>query len=379
MSSTPESFTTPDPQSVDESEPVPTPDTVIDPPERYLTVEELSERAQSELDRALDSYSIPSAVTRAFQRTACWTRYAHYLTTTPIEESVSQPSPKALQEVGDDVSEVQPLSLLSGRGPKRCRLLPSNDSNLPTSPESVSSDPDPRLPKRTRLERMQQSPSPELDETELVESQVESTDVIMQSMERDPPEALARGGTSQPETNLAHGGPPWFEIDRTTEHRSPRPKNLPRVFPFYMCTAIAKGPDRAIIAAFFKPHRDLYQLVLDINGTEVQYFAQELFGVHVRGIHNARYITFDHGPSMDINVTTTLKGSPDVAWEKLFGETVTTAIRQSLKRRDELSKGVALSHCVSMEIWRDIDSTCQVTLAVDEECLVEMVRQLWEN
>lgn len=120
MSSTPESFTTPDPQSVDESEPVPTPDTVIDPPERYLTVEELSERAQSELDRALDSYSIPSAVTRAFQRTACWTRYAHYLTTTPIEESVSQPSPKALQEVGDDVSEVQPLSLLSGRGPKRC-------------------------------------------------------------------------------------------------------------------------------------------------------------------------------------------------------------------------------------------------------------------
>lgn len=226
---------------------------------------------------------------------------------------------------------------------------------------------------------MQRSPSLELDETELLESQFESTDVIMQSLERDPPEALARGGTSQPETDLAHEGPTWFEINQPSERRSPKSKHLPRVFPFYMCTAIAKGPDKAIVAAFFKPHRDLYQLVLDINGTEVQHVAQELFGVHVRGIHGGRYITLDHGPSMDINVTTTLKGSPDVAWEKLFGETVTTAIRQSQQRKNELSAGVVLSQCVSMEIWRDIDYPCQVTLTVDEECLVSVVRQLWET
>lgn len=120
MSGTPEPVATPDPQPVDESEPVPTPDTIIDPLGRYLTVEELSERAQSELDRALDSVSIPSAVSRAFQRTGCWTRYSYYLATTPIEESVSQLSPEALQDVVAEGSEVQPLFLRSDRGPKRC-------------------------------------------------------------------------------------------------------------------------------------------------------------------------------------------------------------------------------------------------------------------
>lgn len=68
-----------------------------------------------------------------------------------------------------------------------------------------------------------------------------------------------------------------------------------------------------------------------------------------------------------------------MAWEKLFGQMVTTAIRQSTQRKNELSAGVVLSECVSMEIWTEVDNPSQLTLTVDAESLALVVRQLWKT
>ncbi|KAH7019787.1 hypothetical protein EDB80DRAFT_870402 [Ilyonectria destructans] len=394
MSGSPEPVTTPNPQPADESEPVPTTVTVIDTLGRYLADEQLSEKAPPGLDRALDSLSSSNAISRAFQHAGFWTWYTYFLATDHIKESVSQLSPEALQHVVAEVSKVQPhasvanrvnhIFLLSDRAPKRCRLLSSNGINLPAPPESVSPDPNPRPPKRTRLEGMRRSPSLELDETELLESQFESTDVIMQSLERDPPEALPRGGTSQQETGLrrlsndAREASTLLNLNRPSEHKSPRSKYLPRVFPHYMCTTIAKRVDQASVVASFQPHKGVCQLVLDINATEVQHVAKELFGIHIRDRNGRRCAALEHGPTMDIDGSMTLKGALDMAWETLFGQLVTTAIQQSMQRKKELSAGVVLSECVSMEIWTAVDNSSQLTLTVDAESLALVVRQLWK-
>lgn len=130
MSGSPEPVTTPDPQPVDESEPVPTAVTVIDALGRYLADEQLSEKAPPGLDRALDSLSSSNAISRAFQHAGFWTWYTYFLATDHIKESVSQLTPEALQHVVAEVSKVQPhasvanrvnhIFLLSDRGPKRC-------------------------------------------------------------------------------------------------------------------------------------------------------------------------------------------------------------------------------------------------------------------
>lgn len=232
---------------------------------------------------------------------------------------------------------------------------------------------------------MRRSPSLELDETELLESQFESTDVIMQLLERDPPEALPRGGVSQQETGLrrlsndAREASTLLNINRPSEHGSPRSKYLPRVFPHYMCTTIAKRVDEASLVASFQPHKGVCQLILDINATEVQHVAKELFGIHIRDLHGRRCAALEHGPTMDINVSMTLKGASDMVWEKLFGQLVTTAIQQSTQRKKELSAGVVLSDCVSMEIWTAVDNSSQLTLTVDAESLALVVRQLWNS
>lgn len=376
---------TPNLQSVNESA-----STVIEALTQCLAEKQTTDKAPPGLDKALESLS-SDPISCVFLDAGFWAWYAYFVATDRVEglkESASQLSSSTLEHVAAEVSKVNAHASLtrriqhvffhSDRSPKRCRLLRSNNVEPPSLPESVSPDLNPRPPKRSRLERVQQSPSPQPDATKFLDLHFMNRDIMIQEEVSD---ALPHRGASRQDTGLARPNEtcklPAFDINPQYQYAWPKAKNLPFVFPHYMCTIIVKSGDDASIMLSFPSDPTLCRLVLDISATAVQHLAKELFDAHIRDENGRRCVVLEHGTTMDINSSMTLRGATGVPLDKLFGQMVGQAIRLSPQRMEELSMGELLSKCVFMEVWGAADRPGRLNFIVNADNLSLVFHQLW--
>lgn len=168
-----------------------------------------------------------------------------------------------------------------------------------------------------------------------------------------------------------------FEIDPRYQRAWPKAKNLPFVFPHYMCTAIVKRADTASIMLSFATDPALCSLVFDVSAAEVQHVVKELFNVHIRLADGRQCVISEHGPTMEIEGSVTLKGGDSVAVDRIFGQMVGTAFRYSPQRMNELSMGEMLSKSVSMKVSAMADRPGRLNFMVDAEQLGLIYERLW--
>ncbi|KEY75300.1 hypothetical protein S7711_08636 [Stachybotrys chartarum IBT 7711] len=319
-----------------------------------------SDKAPSGFDRALESLSTPDPISRAFLDAGVQVWYAYFVASDHID--AANLSPLDLQRVIAEVSKIeahesvtrriQCIFFRSDRAPKRRRILASNHVELPAPPTSPSPEPSPA--KRPRVECEQHSPRHSTTGPDL---HFANTDTMTLEDISDTPHGRQ---VSQLAAHPVDSKLPIFKINPDFEFAWPKAKNLPFVFPHYMCTTIDKRGDEASIMLSFPSHPALCRLVLDISATEVQHIAKELFGVHIREESGRRCAVFENGATMDINNSGTLKEGTAMPLDRLFGEMVGTA-------------------CLSMEIWAATDLPARLTFMVDAEKLFLVHSQLWQR
>lgn len=170
-----------------------------------------------------------------------------------------------------------------------------------------------------------------------------------------------------------------FQIDPEYQYAWPEAKNLPFVFPHYMCTAIFKTRDRASIMLSFPLNPAQCCLSFYISANEVQHIAKELFEVHFRVEEERRSVIFGNGATVEINSSIILRGAKNAVIDALFGPTVGEAFRHSLPRMTEVSMGEILSKSLSMEVWDRFDHPCWLTVMVDASWLSTIYTSLWKS
>ncbi|KJZ68995.1 hypothetical protein HIM_11611 [Hirsutella minnesotensis 3608] len=366
--------------------------TVVEALRQCLTEEQTTDKAPPGFDRALEALSPSDHTSRAFLDAGFGVWYAYFLATERnqyLRSSVIQLSPSNLQRVVTEVSRsnthdsvkrrIHNIIFRSDRSAKRCKLLRLNNVELPHPLEASSSDTDPRHTQRSRRDCERQSLSQEPSSTDPCHLHFMSAEAI--SQEDESSEAHSGTGRVEQHTALAsqNNTREWiaFDIDSRYQHAWPKAKNLPFVFPHYMCTAITKRADEASVMLSFPLDPTNCQLVFDISANEVQYVAKEVFDVHIRQVSGRRCAVSEKGATMDINGSITLRGGSAVAVDSLFGHMVGEAFRHSPRRLNELSIGAMLSECLSMEIWGGVDHPSRLGLVVDAENLALLYQQLW--
>ncbi|KAI0163856.1 hypothetical protein GGR57DRAFT_489632 [Xylariaceae sp. FL1272] len=333
---------------------------IVEALRQCLTEETPSGKTPRGLDKALDAFSqsFPhDRVLCAFLKQGFTAWYAYFLASGHIKEITTLLSTPTLEQVAADVSQIgssesvnqriQHVLYYSDRGTKRCRILKSINVELPP--------------------RLLSSPDPDPDPS--------SPDASWTSSQGD--EGPNAG------TELASPNPAleWqtFEVDWRHQYAWPKARNLPFVFPHYLCTAIVKIRDTAAVLLSFPANPVQCRLVFDISAKEVQHIAKELFGVHIQTAHTRRFLVLESGVTVDINESIKLRGASNIAIDKLFGQMVGTAFRHGSQRLDELANGEMLSNSLTMKIWEAERSPGRLNFTVDAENLSTIWRGLWQD
>ncbi|KID96858.1 hypothetical protein MAJ_07244, partial [Metarhizium majus ARSEF 297] len=352
---------------------------------RCLTEEQNTVKAPPGLDTALETLSSSDQISRAFLDAGFQAWYAYFLATDRdrgLQESIAQLSPSALHHIASDVSKIDAHDSVTRRIQHVLfgsdQLLRLNNIELPVAPELPFSEPKPHPPKRPRLECVDQSPCQPRNSTGPLNLQFMNTDAITQR--EGVFDAVPQSGAGQQEIATSHTEAYEllnFDINSQYQYAWPKAKNLPFVFPYYMCTAIVKRADEAAVILSFPSDPSVCRLVFDISPTEVQHVAKELFGIRIRDENNRRCVVFEHGATMDIHGRTILRGAAVEALDRIFGHMVGAAFRQNPRRMEEISMGAMLSKCLSMEIWASVDRPSRLDFMVDAENLALIYQQLW--
>ncbi|CAJ2506590.1 Uu.00g077760.m01.CDS01 [Anthostomella pinea] len=337
-----------------------------------LSEEQALIKAPPGLDKALAAISLSEPISYDFLKTGFKAWFAYFLATgrnLMVKEYAARLSTSTLEQVAAEVSatdahdsvdrRLQHILHSSDRGNSRSRLL----ANVQSSKVSLLLPPEPcsRPTKRRRsdsLRRNQQMASPSLLKTSIADAEVTMHEGSIS-------EALQEWKT--------------FEIDPQYEYAWPKARNLPFVFPHYMCTAIVKAGDTACVMLSFLSDPTECHFVVDISAREVQHVAKELFGVHTQVIQMRRCLVLEHSAMVDINRSVKPRGATNVPIDKLFGQVVSTAFRQGPQRMEELSNGEMLSRCLSMTIWETDDSPGRLDIGLEAQHAVAIWRGLWPD
>jgi hypothetical protein len=135
----------------------------------------------------------------------------------------------------------------------------------------------------------------------------------------------------------------------------PATERLPPVFPLYMCGAVSKLGDRANLTMTFPADESgkidcLMSLVILPN--KVQHIARELFGTNLEIDGNIWYVIQENGGRLLPGPELHLQGAQDKAINKLLGNNVSSAIKGSPIRREEVREAILATSCVTLIITR---------------------------
>ncbi|KAI0187942.1 hypothetical protein F4808DRAFT_446519 [Astrocystis sublimbata] len=363
---------------------------IVEALRQCLMEERPSGKTPRGLDKALDALPqsfLNDRVCRAFLSKGFKAWYAYFLTSEHIKEITVLLSDPALEQVVADVSQldanesvnkrIQHILFSSDRSAKRCRILNSINVELPSPPDASRMYSELHLPpaKRPRSEGVQQSQhsNPEnLSGEPAVHLDDNSAESSSHGSER------FNAATEIGDPGIAKE---WqaFKVDPRYQYAWPKARNLPFVFPHYMCTAIVKTDDAASVLLSFPSNPAQCRFIFDISSKEIQHIAKELFGVHVQIVRARQCIVLEHGVTVDIKGSVKLRGASNVAIDKLFGQMVGAAFRHSPQRMDELSNGEILSNSSTMKIWEAERSPGRLNFKVEAHNLSTIWHGLWQD
>lgn len=186
------------------------------------------------------------------------------------------------------------------------------------------------------------------------------------------PLPMDRNGAERPTTQGSSGS---IDQDQAT---LPYAKQLPSVFPPYICRAVMRLEARAEVAVSSAENSERSLLNLCISPTKVSYFAKELFGVDVDFEDGRMCLAFENGASAQITSVTLTGAKPD-ALDQCFGREVATAIQRSSKHSSELTHGEVVTDCVSLTIQKNSGFYCVLSLVLNSEALSKIVARLWRE
>lgn len=105
--------------------------------------------------------------------------------------------------------------------------------------------------------------------------------------------------------------------------------------------------------------------------------AMKLYGIQIVEMEQQRAFTLPGGASVGIIGSVKLTKTKASLWDDLLGNLVSTGVRSSRKYLDEVMQGIALSKCLSMEIHGPADSPAQISFAMNEFTLNDIITKLW--
>ena len=153
---------------------------------------------------------------------------------------------------------------------------------------------------------------------------------------------------------------------QTVSH--PAASRLPAVFPQYMCSAIRKNNDKAVITMVFPYRLGVVCLMsLAILSNKIAYLATELFGVHIEIDGGFRYVNLGNGVRLLPQQALAIQGGRDGAITTLLGLVISKAINVSPARKEEMSQAILVTRCVTMEITSNPDEEGVLNLNLGQD------------
>ncbi|KAF2007863.1 hypothetical protein P154DRAFT_412282, partial [Amniculicola lignicola CBS 123094] len=127
------------------------------------------------------------------------------------------------------------------------------------------------------------------------------------------------------------------------------------IFPLYMCSAILKVDNKANLTMTFPAHDSgridcLMSLVILPN--KVQNVARELFGVNLEIDGNIWYVILGNGVRLLPGLELHLQGAQNEGIVGLLGNSISSAIKGSPIRREEVREAMLATSCVTLIITR---------------------------
>lgn len=158
--------------------------------------------------------------------------------------------------------------------------------------------------------------------------------------------------------------------------RLPFAKQLSGIFPPMMLSSVVKREDRAEVEVIRSESPERSGLRLSIYPHRVPYLAKELFDVDAVIQDMLIYLRLENGAKAKV---LELNGAKHGPLEKCFGRQVTTAIRSTNTFSTELKQGEVVTDCVSLEIRRDPQFSCWLSLELDPESLSTIMVEIWRG
>nr|XP_036584395.1 uncharacterized protein CTRU02_05470 [Colletotrichum truncatum]KAF6793913.1 hypothetical protein CTRU02_05470 [Colletotrichum truncatum] len=167
----------------------------------------------------------------------------------------------------------------------------------------------------------------------------------------------------------------------------PNAKNLPYVFPDYLCRNIIRQDNKAAVSLKFGPP-DQCHITVDIQSSAIQHVAMRLFEIHIEDIDEQRIVFINEGQTMVLGGPFILRGvgnlfandvMGNMSVNALMGSIIGGGFQRSPKRNEEINRGVSRSECVTFEVveFGNANHHSRLDVIVDVETLSAIRDMLW--
>lgn len=168
---------------------------------------------------------------------------------------------------------------------------------------------------------------------------------------------------------------PEAPVDKSQVWEFPDARNIPTLFPVWICSSIVKSDRVASIRAIFTDAPSHCTLEIDLFATRIPYIAMELFGALII-IENGGLVMRHKSGTIISGEKFILLGADRQATERLLGK-VFTIISGGMQYRQEIDRGQRLTYLVTLEVKRDADRPSCLRVQSDQKTISTITAQLW--
>jgi hypothetical protein len=162
---------------------------------------------------------------------------------------------------------------------------------------------------------------------------------------------------------------------------APPTKQLPEIFPSYMCSAIKKNGDRAALSMTFPLGFYSHGVVcmnLTILANKIEYLAMELFGVHIEAESGSRHILLGNGARLLLRSDLLMQGGSGEHIVQVLGLALSHGIDVCPSRMEEIIQAITRTRCVSMQITPNAEEDGNLGLLIEESEAYSIKQKLFE-
>lgn len=156
--------------------------------------------------------------------------------------------------------------------------------------------------------------------------------------------------------------------------RLPFARHLSGIFPRMMLSSIKKKEGRAEVKVTQLAGSEQSRLKLYIDPRRVSHLAKEIFDVDAEIEDMWIHLKLPNGTNVK---GSKIDGARHETLENCFGGKVAAAIRSTSNFSTEVEQGEISTRCVSMQIERDPEFSCLLSLVLDPEPLLTIMADIW--